>query len=113
MNTFLLTIKRYYALAAAFFPSPLPRGMTEFKTWSSSIISTYNLPDNDSVRFSLAVMVLHLDSTNAFKPKRFFGLSALKGMSNQVVSQVIQDLKAKQQAEAIAVQSAVVDEQKQ
>lgn len=88
------------------FPTRLPVGMTEFNIWAQSVIKTYGLPNNDSVVFSLAVMVLHLDSTTDRKPKLYFAKSVRKAMSNQIVSQVIQDLKAKQQAADKAAQEA-------
>jgi hypothetical protein len=53
-------------------------------------------------------MVLHLENSSLLKvpkdvasmPKRYFAIMATKAMSNQVVSQVIQDLKNKQETEA-------------
>jgi hypothetical protein len=99
-------LKKAVSRFRALFPSRLPQGVTEFETWSDSIIELYGAPNNDSVKFSIAVMVLHLPSTTAYKSKEFFGRSLYKAMSNQVVSQVIQDLKTKQeqakQAEAAA-----------
>lgn len=94
----LKTIKQWFNKVVGVFPTALPRGMTEWEQWVSSVISTYDLPDNDSFRFSLAVMVLHLDSTSDVKPKYYFAKAIRKAMSNQVVSQVIQDAKAKQEA---------------
>lgn len=91
---------KYMTRLFHFIPTALPIGITEFDKWAKDIIDTYGFPDNDSIKFSMAVMILHLSATTAYKPKRYFALATLKGMSNQVVSQVIQDLKAKQQAEA-------------
>lgn len=97
-------------------PSRLPSGMKEFESWASSIIQTYNFPDNDSTRFALATMILHLESvakielnllivkilipTSAFKSKQYFAQTVLKSMSNQVAAGVMQDLKEKQKREA-------------
>lgn len=93
-------------------PSRLPVGMIEFKDWADSIVSTYNLPDNDSIRFALATMILHLESnskievnllvlkliipTSSWKSKRHFAEMTLKSMSNQISSAVMHDLKDKQ-----------------
>lgn len=82
----------------------LPQGISEFESWSADIITKAGLPDNDSVRFSVAVMVLHLPSECASKPKSYFIKCLQKAAANQVVSQVIQDLKAKQEAAQKAAQ---------
>lgn len=88
---------------AHFIPTKIPVGIIEFHIWAQDIIDTYGFPDNDSVRWSIAVKILHMGETEAYKSKRYFFLAMHKAMSNQVVSQVIQDLKLKQQAQ---VQSA-------
>lgn len=95
-----MTLSRFFRRLLAFFPTKLPSGLQEFDMWAEDIIDLYQAPNNDSVKFTLAVMVLHLDSTTAYKPKEYFGRSLFKGMANQVVSQIIQDLKTKQQDEA-------------
>ncbi len=77
-------------------PHRLPVGMTEFETWASSIIDAYDLPDNESVRFSLASMILHLNSTDAFKPRRHFALCMLKGMASQIAQAKMQEYKENQ-----------------
>lgn len=81
---------------AALFPSRLPQGLAHFEQWAESIIKMAGAPNNDSVKFTLAVQVLHLETTISHKAKEFFIRSLRKAMSNQVVSQVINDLKAKQ-----------------
>lgn len=101
---------KYVGLALSAFPTALPRGLTEFNLWSQSIIDTFGLPDNDSVRFMLATMVLHLDSTSAYKPKLYFGFAALKSMSNQVAAYVVQEEKRKQQ-ERIEAEKAAAKQQ--
>ncbi len=95
MKQKLLRIARQFL---GLFPSALPQGIQGFKEWSDSIVSTYNVPDNDSTRFALATMVLHLGPTVAFKPKFYFALSLYKSAANQVVFAVMEDLKAKQKA---------------
>lgn len=99
MNTAFKNIVRVINLVVGLIPTRLPQGLTQFEVWANGIITTYNLPSNDSVRFSLATMVMHLGPTTAFKPKFYFALSIWKASANQVVYQVIQDLKAKQDAE--------------
>lgn len=100
------TLKTFISRLYHYVPTPLPVGITEFEAWASSIITTYNFPDNDSVRWALAVKVLHLGETSAYKAKRYFYLTMHKSMANQVVSQVIQDLKIKDQQQRAAAQAA-------
>lgn len=83
----------------AFIPSKLPQGVTEFEAWSKHIINLYQMPDNDSIRFALAAGIMHLPSTAAYRPKRYFGTTLIKGAANQVAHQIIQDLKDKQKKE--------------
>ena len=109
MKSALLKIKKLWARTRALFPSKLPVGLTEFNTWSDSIIELYNAPNNDSVKFSLAVMVLHLPPTTAYKSKEYFGRSLTKGAANEVASYVMQDLKTKQQEAIKAAQAKSVE----
>lgn len=97
INKLRQTLKVALKRLLAYFPSLLPQGLTELENWSSDIINTYGMPDNDSVRFTLAVTILHLDPTTSRKPKAYFGRCLRKAAANQVVSQVIQDLKYKQE----------------
>lgn len=98
------TLKNLLQRVRAFFPSALPQGRTEFDTWANSIVAIYAMPDNDSVRFALATMILHLPSTKSRVSKEFFGRSLQKSCSNQVAAALMQELKEKQQAEFKAQQ---------
>ena len=89
----------------SFFPSALPSGLAEFHKWADEVIHLAGAPNNDSVKFAVATMILHADSTAAFKPKHFFVKSLKKSMANQVAAGLMQDLKQKQQ-EAIAAEQA-------
>lgn len=102
MNRILSFIKTLFASIANRIPTKLPQGITEFEAWASSIIQHYKMPDNDSIRFALAVSILHLPSTASHMPKHFFGKTLLKGAASQVAGGVMQDLKDKQKAEATA-----------
>ena len=95
-------MRRLIKQITAWIPTALPFGVTEFEEWASDIIWTYSLPDNDSTRFMLATMILHSNSTESTKPKRYFGRSARKSGSNQVAAYIMDTLKAKQKAEATA-----------
>jgi hypothetical protein len=100
-------VGRFCTRLRNFFPSPVPQGVAEFEAWSSSIIQTYGFPDNDSVRFALATMILHSGPTAAYASKRYFAVMVKAGAAKQVASQVFTDIKqrqiaAQQQAAATA-----------
>jgi hypothetical protein len=96
MKKFIAKLKFVVNYLTSFFPTPLPVGIAEFDTWALSILNLTSFPDNDSTRFSLAVMVLHMDSTTASKPRQYFARALHKAGANQIASQVVQDLKQKQ-----------------
>jgi SNF2 family DNA or RNA helicase len=110
MKNKLLKLKSILNWLLTFLPSPLPVGVKEFESWSSSIIQAYGLPDNDSVRFALATQIMHLGPTEANKPRRYFGLCLLKGAATQVAYGVMGELKEKQKREEEARQKAAQDE---
>ncbi len=94
----------------AFFPTRLPIGPAQFEVWFQDITYLYGLPQNDSVRFALGTMIMHSSPANKpgvvdavvnsgasyYKSKRYFGLTALKGASNQTAHQIMSDCKARQ-----------------
>lgn len=86
-------------LKAAELPSRLPVGMQEFNEWATDIIDLYGTPDNDSIRFALAAMIINLPSDKFLVSKQEVGHMLLKGMSNQVASFVMYEFKEKQKAE--------------
>lgn len=106
MNNLLLKIKKLFSKLKGLFPTSLPVGMTEFDDWSNRIIQTYDFPDNDSVRFTLATMILHSNETDDVKPDKYFAKKVKKGMANQVAAGMIQELKAKHEAKAKAEHDA-------
>lgn len=89
---------------AKLFASPLPIGITDFNTWADDIVDLYDLPNNDSIRFTLASIILNVKETEAFKPKHDFFLLIRTAMAKQVASQVFYDLKMKQKAEQEAAE---------
>lgn len=106
MNRYFTKAKQFFNKILGFFPSNLPHGMTEFDKWSNDLIFTYDLPNNDSIKFALATMILHLEPTECDKPKRYFGRAVQKGMAAQVAHGVMQTLKDKQKAEEEAAKAA-------
>lgn len=91
MSTYLTKFKQFFKPK-----EKLPQGVTAFNEWADSIIAEYELPDNDSVRFMLATMILHAKEDAAYLPKDYFGLRAVKSAANQVAAGIMQDLKEKQ-----------------
>jgi hypothetical protein len=70
--------------------------MTEFETWAASIITTYDFPNNDSVRFALATMIIHSGPQDDAKPKYQFARAVRASMSKQIAGGVFQDIKTRQ-----------------
>lgn len=80
-------------------PTKLPVGLAEFNMWADSIIELGGqYADQDSLRFAIASMVIHLPAGTGTIPKNHFVKGLRKSAANQVASQVFQDIKAKQQA---------------
>lgn len=84
----------------AFFPSRLPVGVTEFNAWADDIMTMAKSPNNDSVRFALAAMIVNSGDTEAYISKMFFVLQLRKSMAKQIASFVMYEAKQKQQEEA-------------
>ena len=94
----------------AHIPTKLPQGMASFEAWSDDIISTYNMPSNDSVKFAIAVAILHLKSDEGYKPKAYFGNILIKGASSQIAQAVMQDCKARQELAIKAANEAAANQ---
>lgn len=77
----------------AYFPSAVPQGMAEFDIWAKSIITIYDFPDNDSVRFALATMILHSGPTAAYLSKRYLALMVKAGAAKQIAGAQFQEIK--------------------
>jgi hypothetical protein len=93
-------IKKYYHLIVDRFPSRLPDGMTALEKWTQSLIDTYDFPDNASVRFMLAAMIMQTGPEDAYVPKRKFALMGLAAASKEVAHARLVELKEAQQAKA-------------
>lgn len=90
----------------SFFPTAVPTGLTEFHIWSNSIIELAGqFADSDSMKYAIASNLIHLPSTKAYMPKRYFVKAMRKAAANQVASQVFMDIKLAQQ-QAAEVQKA-------
>jgi hypothetical protein len=110
MTNTLQKVKVFFNRVLGFFPSRIPTGVTEFDAWSDSIFDTYakgiGLTDRDSTRWALSNQIMHMESTEAYKAKRFFALMLHKAASNQVSYFVMQTIKEKQAAQQAAAKQA-------
>lgn len=107
-------MKRFLKRLRARFPERLPQGRQEFERWSDDILDLYNLPNNTSTKFALAVSILHAPATDAYKPKFYYGRLMMKGAANEVAGAVMQELKTKQaEATALAQKAEASNEQLQ
>ncbi len=88
----------------AFLPSRLPVGMKEFDDWAESFHEIYTMPtsNKDSVKFTLATIVMHLGSTIAYKSKFFFYLTIQASAAKQVAGTAFYDIKERQKAAELA-----------
>lgn len=92
----LKLIKKSVVKVRNLMPSPLPRGMAEFDAWALSIIDTYDFPNNDSVRFALATMIIHAGPQDDARPKHLFAQAVRASMSKQIAGAQFQDIKQRQ-----------------
>lgn len=99
--------------AAMLEKRPLPIGRTQFMEWSDRIIQGAMVDaTSESLRFSLANMLMHLGPTEAFREDAFFILQLRKAAVNQTAHSMCVELKKEQlkkQAEATAPILAGVD----
>lgn len=93
-------MKKLVNILLSYIPTPLPVSMPELKEWQDSILAMSKVPDNDSTRFAVSVMIFHLDATTDRKAKRYFVRALNKSAANEVANAVCMDLKAKQKERA-------------
>jgi hypothetical protein len=97
-----MNIKRLLKQIRAFFPSALPNGLGTFNAWAESFSEIYVLPtqDQDSIKYALATMILHLGDKIAYRPKHTFYLMLKAAAAKQVAGAAFQEIKARQQEAA-------------
>lgn len=116
MSKFIKTVVRCWRQLRGLFPSALPVGLSEFNVWSQSIADTYVLPTTniDSIKFTLATSIMHLDATAARKPKYWFVLlvraSAAKQIAGAAFTEIKERSKAAQAAAAAEAEKAALNE---
>ncbi len=90
-------MKRLINKLLSYKKTKLPVGLTEFYTWSNSIIDLAgNFADADSMTWALASQVQHLDHKVDSIPKDYFVRTLRKAAANQIAAQVFVDIKEKQ-----------------
>jgi hypothetical protein len=73
----------------------LPVGVEAFHSWASEIIDMAGLPNNDSMKFALATIILEMDKSKGRVSKQEMATYLVKAAANQVAAFVFQDIKAK------------------
>lgn len=87
-------MKKILKQVLALIPTKIPcSGVTEMSEWVNDIISTFDLPDNDSHRQAIFNMVLTLGPTITHKSKYFFAASVMKAASNQIAYNLIMEIR--------------------
>jgi len=86
----------------SFLPSHLPIGMAQFEEFAESIFETWDIPNNESYRHSIATMIMHLDPTRNTKPKYYFVKAIRKAQANEIAFAVIEGFReAKKQRNSL------------
>lgn len=101
-----MTLKTIVSTVLSYIPERLPVGLDAHDSWAADVVALSGLPDNDSMRFAVATMILHADAKAAYLAKQYFVRRLIKGAANQVAGGIMQDLKNKQ-AEELAKAQAV------
>jgi hypothetical protein len=107
MRSIVKKLKNILKRIKGALPSPLPQGLNEFNEWIADFIDTYNPAMNErSVKFAVATMMMRLNPTEAYKPKRYFALCLHKGAAAEVSNYVMHLVKQEQEAENKAQEEA-------
>lgn len=79
--------------------------MPQFTEWSTRIINKAELPTEniETQMFALAGMILQSDPTQFFRPDEYYVDALRKAASDQLATQVIEDLREKRQQRLSAV----------
>lgn len=93
-------LKKAVRLILSYIPQPLPIGRQAHEAWASEIIALAGMPDNDSMRFAVAVMVLHAERSQYTLSKQSFVKQLKRSAANEVAGALMSELKAKQKAAA-------------
>lgn len=97
--TLLTRLKGYLRLIRNLFPEEPPQGIAAFHALADAVVRDYNLPDNDSIRFALAAMIMNGQgkSGSVYKSKFQYAIMLKEAAAKQVAGQVFYDIKTAQQ----------------
>ncbi len=76
-----------------YFPTALPKTEAEFDDFCQDLFNTYQIPDKPSYRHAVASMIMHLETTRASMPKRYFIDSIRKAQANEIAYSVIEAIR--------------------
>jgi hypothetical protein len=95
MMTFIEKLTKLLRQIRGLFPSQVPQGITEFEQWAASIAATWHLPtaDLNSIKSTLAVIVMHMGPKDDSKSKYHFVRTFRAGAAKQIASAVFTDIK--------------------
>lgn len=90
---------------------PLPLGVTEFEEWSNRIISGTLLPaDNESMKFALSTMLMHLGPQEDHREDAYFIHTLRKSAVNQVAHAKMQEIRDAIKARTAATETKTDDQ---
>lgn len=92
-SLFLTLFAVSYGYKKWFFKSRLPVGVEEFDEWANSVIALTPLPNNESIHFALATIILELDKSEGRISKQKMADLLTKAAANQVAAYVFQKIK--------------------
>ena len=84
MERLLRALKLIWTKILFRIPTPLPQGSTAFDEFAHLILSTYGIPDNESMRFALSNMIMRTEPHQNRIPKIVF----VKALENQIAKEV-------------------------
>ncbi len=104
---------KFFSFARGFFPESLPVGMSEFHSWAESISNNYELPtkDLDSVKFTLASIVMHLGPSIDSKSKYYFVKQIRASAAKQIAGAAFYEIKQQQKSLQEAAAKAALEKQ--
>ena len=111
MKTVAQKIKKLAKQVRGLFPSNLPVGVEAFNSWALELSETYDLPtkDLDSVKFTLASIIMHSGPKDDKKSNIHFVRTMRAAAAKQIAGHVFYEIKTQQQeaaAKAAAESSA-------
>lgn len=100
-------IKYFFLRLLAYIPTPLPRGMTEYKVWEKTIIVLANgLSTNEDLSWIISAETMRLAPTRSLVPKAYYLRVMRVAAAKQLAGAVFSDLKEAQKAREATAKAA-------